>query len=370
MARPYGRLIGIAAILTLLTFVLLSLSPLARSPSARTFAAQQEQPKQSQAQTPAVVDHPEEHEPDAQEQKLAEIATALKDGPVYATPTTEDTESMQTQNATSTRESAVTESSATPTPTQLSKIIVMGKLSKEDTDWVQQEMSDWQNAIYYVDLPQNETSPSGLKTPFNKAKESTPYLTYIIDHYPDFPDVIVFIHSHRNGMPQAWHNDAAGKDAVNMLHDLRLETVLDRGYVNLRCITEVGCPAEVQPFRDPPDPEKHAEHAFPYVYANFFNASFNQMQELIPIVATPCCAQYALSRAQILEKPKYEYERYRNFIEETHYDDDTSGRVMEYMWHIIFGRDAVHCDNLYQCWCEVYGRCARRGNTFYGGWGV
>ncbi|KAK3049640.1 hypothetical protein LTR09_009061 [Extremus antarcticus] len=233
-------------------------------------------------------------------------------------------------------------------PTPISKIIVVGQMGSENTDWVRTEMTEWQNAIYYVDLPANEVSPSGLKTKMNKAKEATPYLTYIVDNYPDFPDVMAFIHAHRRGM-EAWHNDAPSYDAVHMLNSLRLDTILKRGYVNMRCNNEIGCPDEVQPFRDPPQEDKHAEHAYPYVYANFFNVSWEEMKEQIPIVATQCCAQFAVSREQMLKKPKSEYERYLRFLEETHYDDDVAGRVLEYMWHIIFERDAVHCENVFQC---------------------
>ena len=257
-----------------------------------------------------------------------------------------------------------------PPPPPPSKILVMGKLTTEDTDWVQQELSDWQNHIYVVDLEPNVDSPTGHKTKMNKAREAMPYLTYIVHHYPDFPDVVAFLHPHRRGMPMAWHNDARGNDAVNMMRDLKLETVLDRGYVNLRCNNEVGCPDEVQPFRDPPDPKKLAEHAFPYVYGHFFNATFTQMRETIPVVATQCCAQFVVSKQQILKRPKHEYVRYRKFLEETHYDDETVGRVMEYLWHIIFGRDAVHCENVFDCWCAVYGRCfghGRSGGGFNGG---
>lgn len=247
--------------------------------------------------------------------------------------------------------------SAAPIGTELSKLIVMGRLSHEDTDWVDQELPDWLNAIYYVDLKENATSPSGLRTKMNKAREAMPYLTYIIDNYPIFPDVVVFMHPHKSGMPQAWHNDARGHNAVVMLQELKLETVIERGYVNLRCKNEVGCPEEIIPFRDPPLPGKHAEQAYPHVYAHFFNATFPQMREEIPVVATQCCAQFAVSSAQLGKRPKEDYEMYRKYLEETEYDDDTIGRVMEYMWHIIFGRGPVHCENVFECWCAVYGRC-------------
>lgn len=254
-------------------------------------------------------------------------------------------------------ETSTTEAAAASS-TGYSKAIVMGKLSSEDTDWVAQELSDWQNAVYVVDLPSNATSPTGLRTKVNKSKEAMPYLTYIIDHYPDFPDVMAFIHAHRLGWPEAWHTDAKNHDAVNMLRDLRLETVVKRGYVNLRCLGIPGCPDEIRPWRNPPDPEKLPESIYPYVYADFFNLPLSEVRKQIEVVATPCCAQFAVSREQILEKPKEEYERYRTYLDNTTYDDDTIGRVLEYMWHIIFGREAVHCDEVSSCQCEVFGRCS------------
>jgi hypothetical protein len=283
--------------------------------------------------------------------------------PGYATDTSAEGEEQASES-----DGSDEEEEKEPEPPPPTKVVVIGKLSTEETDWVGQELSDWQNAIYVVDLDANEESPTRLRTKMNKAREAMPYLTYIIDTYPHFPDVVAFIHPHRRGMPMAWHNDARGNDAVNMMRDLRLQTVLDRGYVNLRCNNEIGCPDEVQPFRDPPDPKKHAEHAFPYVYGHFFNVTFTTMREKIPVVATQCCAQFAVSRDQLLKLPKQEYVRYRTFLEETHYDDATSGRVMEYMWHIIFGRDAVHCENMFDCWCAVYGRCF--GQSRGGGFGL
>jgi len=238
----------------------------------------------------------------------------------------------------------------------LSKVIVMGKLQSEDTAWVN-ELSEWQNAVYCVDLEPGTNCSSGYQTKMNKAKEAMPYLTYIIDHYSKLPDIMAFVHAHQKGYPQAWHNDAKDHDAVIMLRELQLDTVKERGYVNLRCISEVGCPAEVQPFRDPPDPKNEIEIAFRYFYAAFFDATWQHMQEVIATVATPCCAQFAVTREQVQKQPLAMYVRMRKFLEETHYDDKVSGRVMEYMWHMVFGREAVHCDDMMECWCKVYGRC-------------
>lgn len=34
-----------------------------------------------------------------------------------------------------------------------------------------------------------------------------------------------------------------------------------------------------------------------------------------------------------------------------------SGRVLEYMWHILFGMEAVHCPAAGECYCEGFGKC-------------
>lgn len=60
-----------------------------------------------------------------------------------------------------------------------------------------------------------------------------------------------------------------------------------------------------------------------------------------PVIAQPCCAQFAVSRAQVLKRERGEYERYLEWLTETPLDDATSGRVFEYLWHVIFGREVV-----------------------------
>lgn len=250
-----------------------------------------------------------------------------------------------------------------PAPT-FSKGVVIGRLNEDkfNTDWVD-ELDDWENYVYIVDLEEGANSSTGYRTKMNRAHEAMPYLTYIIEHYPDFPDVVAFVHPHRGGpgaQASAWHTDVPHNDAVSMLRTLRAETVVKQGYVNLRCVDILpGCPDEVQPWRDPPDIEKTAEHVFPYYYASMFNVSLAQVKAQASVVAQPCCAQFAVSRQQILARPKAEYEHFVNFLENTVQDgheDETAGRVMEYMWHIIFGREHVFCPLAVDCYCDVYGR--------------
>ncbi len=57
--------------------------------------------------------------------------------------------------------------------------------------------------------------------------------------------------------------------------------------------------------------------------------------------AAACCAQFAVSKEQVLRRPVEDYIRFRDWVVHTEKNDAKSGRVMEYLWHVIFGKDSV-----------------------------
>ena len=59
------------------------------------------------------------------------------------------------------------------------------------------------------------------------------------------------------------------------------------------------------------------------------------------VIGTPCCAQFAVSRDQVRKRPLEFYVGALKWLHDTALDDATSGRVFEYIWHIIFGQDPV-----------------------------
>ena len=191
----------------------------------------------------------------------------------------------------------------------------------------------WQNAIYSVD---NLTAP--LHTSVNKGKESNVYLTYIIENYESLPSTIVFLHAHRDGWPIGWHNDANDYSNVWSVRNLQVDFIQEKGYANLRCLWVPGCPSEIEPFRQRNnDGERHVPQE---IFSGVWKYMFGDL-EVPEIVGTPCCSQFAVSKTQVLQRLKEDYIRYRNWVWETPEDDEVSGRVMEYLWHIIFGREPV-----------------------------
>ncbi|QSS55642.1 DUF3431 superfamily domain-containing protein [Histoplasma capsulatum var. duboisii H88] len=259
------------------------------------------------------------------------------------------------------------------------KIIVMAKLEEEDTDWVQDELPDWQRAIYVVNPSQKTLNdPNALTVPRNKGRESMAYLSYIIDNYDNLPRTIGFLHAHRSGFLQAWHVDAPLHDNVIAMRTLRIAYVQHSGYVNLRCNWNPGCKKEHRINRHVTDEvwmelfsgtstppqnrsattaEGGGRGGTSADTGNGANRSLLQSTDKPTEMAAACCAQFAVSRDQVLKRPVEDYMHFRDWVTATEKNDASSGRVMEYMWHIIFGMDAVFCPDEHLCYCSVYGRC-------------
>ncbi|EPS34679.1 hypothetical protein POX_a00349 [Penicillium oxalicum] len=244
------------------------------------------------------------------------------------------------------------------------KVIVMAKLREEPTDWVQEELPDWQRAIYIVNPTEKaRADPHVLTTPVNKGHESMAYLTYIIDHYDTLPSTIVFLHAHRAGFNMAWHTDAPLHDNVNAMRMLQTDFVERNGYVNLRCNWNPGC-REAHRFN---------AHVTEQIWWDVFqgtstpplNSSSPFEQELSTRkymrkpaqVGAACCAQFAVSKSQVHARPRDDYVKFRQWVIETDLNDAMSGRVMEFLWHVIFGMEAVYCPDEELCYCQVYGKC-------------
>lgn len=160
------------------------------------------------------------------------------------------------------------------------------------------------------------------------------YLTYIIDNYASLPSTMAFVHPHRSGFLSAWHTDTPLHSNVDALKSLRIPFVQQNGYVNLRCNWNPGCR------------QKHTKNA--HVTADVWREIFtgtstdNSGSHKVPArVGAACCAQFAVSRARVTERPLSDYDHFRQWIIDTDKVDAKSGRVLEFLWHIIFGMQAV-----------------------------
>jgi hypothetical protein len=224
------------------------------------------------------------------------------------------------------------------------KMLVVPKTQEEDTNWIEAELPDWKSAIYVVDDPSAPLHP-----PKNKGHEVMVYLSFIIEHYDKLPDIVAFMHSHQF----AWHNEEIfGGNAAEMLRRLNVARVVREGYMNLRCIWEPGCPDWMHPGTSEENELKQEETMLARSWGEIFP------DDPVPqVLAQPCCAQFAVSRERILAVPKARFVFYRDWILRTELSDYISGRIWEYLWHVIFTGEHVVCPEVHVCFCDGYGLC-------------
>jgi Protein of unknown function (DUF3431) len=194
---------------------------------------------------------------------------------------------------------------------------------------------------------------------------------HIINEYDNLAQRSIFIHAGRH----QWHNDdprygrvpdsqhvdpwLIGRiDGKKALQNLRLEYLDQEGYLNLRCHWSQGCPSAMN-LTTTTNLDPFQENSFANL-EQLYAATFHSFFPSIPIpsqVAATCCSQFAVTAATIRLRPKEQYIEIRKWLLETRMEDYMSGRVLEYMWHILFGKQAVHCPSAEECYCKTFGKC-------------
>ncbi|KAJ6155389.1 hypothetical protein N7470_005955 [Penicillium chermesinum] len=215
--------------------------------------------------------------------------------------------------------------------------VVAATAGPEDTSWIEEFCDEFQCTPLIYSLDEYPWMDHYYTTYSRKGHEASAYLTYIIDHYDNLAPYTIFIH----GRSDQWHNDIAGPHTRNILPNLRVEAVALNGYVNLRCTNRPGCPSTL--FQAHP-----VTLDYDYVYLidqlpRVLNEMLGTALEDVPEdFGHQCCAQFALSRERILQRPRSDYIRILNWIATTDMTDNYGiGWMVEKLWHYIFGMPAV-----------------------------
>lgn len=255
---------------------------------------------------------------------------------------------------------------------QYTKALVIARTKTEEISWLNDTLDGsnisvsegWEVYTYTTD---DLSAPH--HTPLNKGREAMAYLTYIIDHYnpPSFPpvqqsnpesslpEVILFLHAHR----QSWHDNLFSLTTPSTITHLHLPRVIRLGYMNLRCSWDPGCPDHIHPHPAEFDPYKPEES----VFASSWSQLFPPSHPVPAVLSQPCCAQFAVSRERILARPLAVYVGIRDWLLTTELVDALSGRVLEYIWQVLWTGRVVVCPGERGCYCDGYGIC------FGGGFG-
>ncbi|KAK8086446.1 hypothetical protein PG994_001420 [Apiospora phragmitis] len=231
-------------------------------------------------------------------------------------------------------------------PTLREVDVVVASTKSDNTTWFHRHLPpQWQKSIYVVDDPK-----ARLRVPQNKGREAMVYLTHIVNNYDDLADSLVFFHASRF----AWHNDDPDYDGLATLQHFQFPYLRAQGYVNLRCVWVIGCPAEIRPMEDAQTTEvpRRRRRGVPTA-KEVYKDSFEQLPARPPGARRGRCelllsirrhaggdppasagGLYALPRVATQYPPRRCFER-----------------------EIIFGQEAVHCPSAEDCYCNVWGLC-------------
>lgn len=231
-----------------------------------------------------------------------------------------------------------------PPGSNYTRTLVVSRVAGDDVSWIYGGLPDIEKKVYVAD-----NSSAALHPPKNKGHEVMIYLTYIIDHYDDLPDVSIFMHAHR----WSWHNnDLQHHDAAEMVSMLSSERVQRVGYMNLRCHWFPGCPNWMHPGVVQEKSSRKEETLLAECWSELFPRA-----PIPHVLATACCAQFAISRDRIRSIPLSTFNHYRNWLLRTELNDFMSGRVWEYLWQYVFTGQSSLCPSQHACYCDGYGIC-------------
>lgn len=274
-------------------------------------------------------------------------------------------------------------------------LVISRVASDGDASWISNLKDKYHICTYDVDGSTNGDSTQ-LRVPANRGHEAMAYLTFLIDNYDSIPaEGAVFVHGSRF----AWHNDSPQYDNAELLAALNTSSALAKsGYHNLRCDWSAStCPAESAPqgsFEtgltaklEPFNARVVSDAAMPQALTNIFGGSEESSSKILlgrgDAVRAQCCAQFVVARDNIWQHSREEYFALRQWLLDEGFksaprDDRISGRILSYLWHILFlpqqgysprlsagKHESVNLDRLNdlacptaaECYCRLYGRC-------------
>ncbi|KAH8668402.1 hypothetical protein BX600DRAFT_510499 [Xylariales sp. PMI_506] len=221
-------------------------------------------------------------------------------------------------------------------------VVASSRATARSAVWLSRVPLDWSVFHYVTD---DELAP--LSVPADKGNEAMVYLTYIIDHYADLPDVVFFHHDHY----KAWHQHF---DSIFEVSNIRTSYVLEQGLVSPRC--QRGCENIVR-LGDEFADLKQFHLVDREVQLNSLMAAFLDEHESIPTkIASPCHGQFAASRRAIRGRSLEWWKRMRQWLIDTPLTSSESGRLLEFTWHIWLGQPAEICSaTREECLCKTFG---------------
>lgn len=207
----------------------------------------------------------------------------------------------------------------------MSYTIVVARFN-ENISWLQSEHDHC--IIYNKGEPLNIPNERMLD---NVGRESDTYLQYVIDHYHDLPDVVVFT--------QARISDHTGTDDVRQLIQMKNEAQIYSKSINFKAYTEDGvCRIHWgKSWNVRPEgyylPDNYKNNT-PIVFWEWFEKHIMPYPSIIRVY---CNAIFAVKKEHILCRPIEYFCRLQQEV--NHHVNPSEGHFLERSWYYIFDSD-------------------------------
>jgi hypothetical protein len=202
------------------------------------------------------------------------------------------------------------------------------------------DFPDLEFAMFPYAASHSNTTEIPFRTPANKGTEAMTYLTYIIQNYDRLPDKMLFIHGHVD----AWHQPIPIAGYLRVIQWRKI----------MRFINLAGCDQNADFSWKAGEPSE-AKYELRTLIDKFFNETKLHEKYGFPLVEPHTvikvnwCAQFLVTKEEILRNPKQMYIDLRNWILKTDIEDYWSGRIFEYTWHIFFTWEFIVAPSVGEC---------------------
>lgn len=197
----------------------------------------------------------------------------------------------------------------------------------EDLDWLMDQNKFEYNVYSKNSKELHRHKKENVFECINKGHEASSYLSYIIDNYESLPDYVAFVHGHE----YSYHQTDSTLRLIDMAFlenkDIEYFSINRKDWLNI--------------FGD--DVQDGAMQK----NWNMVKENYNDLNIGIEIpkkLECTACAQFIVSKKNILMNSLEDYKNIMRWLEKTDLDSSISGRVLEHLWCYIFTH--LECEKL------------------------
>jgi len=205
------------------------------------------------------------------------------------------------------------------------KLTIVSSHFNEDLYWLM-DQTDFDYRIYTKNIEIcKDFDQLKVFECINKGHEASSYISYIIDNYECLPEYVAFIHGHDHSYHQTDFTINLIKDtfdSINKDNDYNYHSINRKDWRNIFADDVLDWSGNWKLLKEN------------YEYLNIKLPIPNRVE-------CTACAQFIVSRKNILLNDINDYKNILKWLESTDLESSLSGRIMEHLWCYIMTHDQI-----------------------------